>query len=118
MDQAHKTLFDHIRDVVRASDQEFASHYLLLIAAIERDFQEEEALMDQLDAALFRAHIEQHARVLSALHHTVSSIQEGDLGMGRETLLLLPQWLISHILTMDMALAKAVQEGSPADSSN
>jgi hemerythrin-like metal-binding protein len=80
------------------------------VAAIERDFREEELLMERVGLDSFQSHLEQHARVLSALHHATSQVQKGDFGPGREVVALLPQWLLSHIPAMDKALTEALHQ--------
>jgi hemerythrin len=108
MDASHRVLFDELLQLTVAPDAEFARAYPALVASIERDFQGEEALMEELGLASFQAHIEQHARMLSALHHTASKVMQGEVDVGREAVQLLPQWLQFHISTMDRALAEAV----------
>jgi hemerythrin-like metal-binding protein len=108
MDASHRMLLTELSALPQAPDAEFARSYPVLIASIERDFHEEEALMEDLGVASFQAHIEQHARMLSALHHTVSRVMQGEIDAGREAVELLPEWLQFHIATMDKALADAV----------
>lgn len=108
MDASHQVLFDELLRLLKAPDDEFARSYPSLVASIERDFREEEAAMEELDLASFQAHFEQHARMLSALHHTLSKVMQGEIDAGREAVALLPEWLQFHISTMDKALADAV----------
>jgi hemerythrin len=54
-------------------------------------------------------HCEQHARMLSGLHHAAARAMAGDCAAGREALRLLPQWLVFHIATMDQALVAALR---------
>lgn len=112
LDRTHRALADALSALTDAPDPEFARGYLALVAAFERDFRAEEALMEEVGLASFQVHMEQHARMLSALHHTASRVQQGDVGAGREALMLLPQWLAFHIATMDAELARAVQENA------
>jgi hemerythrin len=65
--------------------------------------------MEEIGFPALRSHREQHARVLSALHHARPRVMEGDISVGRETLDLLPPWLVNHITTLDNALAIALQ---------
>lgn len=109
MDASHHVLFDELLQLLKAPDAEFARSYPSLVASIERDFREEEALMEELGLASFQAHFEQHARMLSALHHTASKVMQGEIDAGREAVELLPEWLQFHISTMDKALAEAVK---------
>jgi hemerythrin-like metal-binding protein len=104
VDRAHRTLFDALAELARASDPEFARDYPSLVAALERDFREEEMLMEKAGLSSYKAHLEQHARVLSALHHAAARVMEGDFGPGREAVGLLSQWLLVHIPAMDKAL--------------
>jgi hemerythrin len=109
IDQAHRVLLDALTDLTQASDLAFARNYPSLVAAIERDFDAEETLMDKAGLASFKPHLEQHARMLSALHHAASHVLEGDIAPGREAVVLLGQWLVFHISTMDKALADALR---------
>jgi hemerythrin-like metal-binding protein len=109
VDQAHRVLLDTLAELAQVSDLEFVRNYPSLVAAIERDFEEEEALMDKTGLASFKPHLEQHARMLSALHHAASRVLEGDIEPGREAVVLLRQWLVFHISTLDKALADAVR---------
>jgi hemerythrin len=109
VDHAHRVLLDALADLAQVSDLEFVRNYPPLVAAIERDFEEEEALMDKAGVTSFKPHLEQHARMLSALHHAAPHVLEGDIAPGREAVVLLGQWLVFHISTMDKALADALR---------
>ncbi len=66
--------------------------------------------MEEIDFPIIKSHREQHARVLSALHHVHSRVMNGDLVMGHEVVeKLLPQWFVFHISTIHAALAAAMQ---------
>jgi methyl-accepting chemotaxis protein len=93
---------------VTASDHEFGSRLFALIVGIERDFREEEALMEDIDFPGLKSHREQHARVLSALHHVIPDVMQGDCASAWRAIELLPQWFLSHLSTMDAALAVAL----------
>jgi hemerythrin-like metal-binding protein len=108
LDRAHRELLNTLAELARVSDQEFANGYPSLVAAIERDFREEELLMERVGLISFQSHLEQHARVLSALHHAAPRVLEGDFGAGREVVALLPQWLLFHIPAMDKELMNAL----------
>ena len=55
-----------------------------------------------------RSRLEQHARVLSALHHAELGVMEGDIAIGREVIALLPQWFEIHVSIMDRVLVAAL----------
>lgn len=108
LDDAHKALLEELTRLADASDEQFADGFLALVAALERDFRDEETLMEQIDFPALRSHREQHARVLSGLHHVAPSVMQGDFAAGREATRLLPQWFLFHLSTMDVALAVAL----------
>ena len=109
IDEAHEALFLELARLSQLSDQHFSVGFRDLIAAVERDFREEVELMEEIGFPSLANHREQHARVLSGLHHAWAAVDEGDLEQGRHALSLLPQWLVFHQATMDLALAAALE---------
>ena len=109
IDEAHEALFLELARLSQLSDQHFSVGFRDLIAAVERDFREEEELMEEIGFPSLANHREQHARVLSGLHHAWAAVDEGDMEQGRHALSLLPQWLVFHQATMDLALAAALE---------
>lgn len=108
MDDAHKAFLEELSELLNAPDERFAPAFMTLVAKIERDFHEEEALMEDIDYPGLRGHCEQHSRVLGALHHIEPRVMAGDIALGREAIELLPQWFLFHLSTMDTALAFAL----------
>lgn len=100
LDGAHRALFDEMMRLYDAPDSELAEGLPRLCDRLERDFREEEDLMETMSMPGIKEHREQHARVLSALHH----VEVGEPAEAREALLLLPQWFQLHLATMDRAL--------------
>jgi hemerythrin len=109
IDEAHEALFDELARLAQLADPQFRTGFRELIAAVERDFREEEDLMEEIGFPSLANHREQHARVLSGLHHAWAAVDEGDVEQGRHVLTLLPQWLLFHQATMDLALAAALE---------
>lgn len=110
MDRLHHDLFSAIDDLACSEDHEFSAHYADFVSKIERAFREEEQWMEDIDYPILGIHQEQHARVLSALHHVHSQMMNGNLPLGRKLVEeLLPQWLVFHISTMDTPFAVAMQ---------
>ncbi len=110
IDRLHQDLFDALNTVTKASDQEFCDEYLAFIKKLEYVFRQEGEWMEEIDFAGIKSHQEQHARVLGALHNTFAQVLNGDLSLGRRVVsVLLPQWLLFHIATMDTALAFGVE---------
>jgi hemerythrin len=110
MDQLHFEFFEALGELSSTSDTDFAAGYRAFVRQAEHSFATEEDWMEMMDFPILKDHREQHARVLSALHHVYSRIMTGDIKKGREVVdKLLPQWFSFHILTMDKALASAMQ---------
>lgn len=110
MDQLHRDLFGSLARLSKSEDSEFANDYKALLCQVERAFDEEQQWMEEIDFPSLRAHQEQHARVLGALHTVHARVMDGELALGREVIMnLLPQWLGLHISTMDRSLALEMQ---------
>lgn len=109
MDQAHQGFLEQLARLAHVPDAEFAAAYAALIDRVERDFYAEQQMMEEINFPANNSHVEQHARILSALHHANSRVMEGDIAAGREVVELLPQWFAFHLSTMDMALAIAYE---------
>lgn len=112
MQQARRTTAAQIARLALTGDDRFADGFNDLIADLETSFRDEEAVMEALNYPALRSHREQHARALGALHHAQPQVEGGDIGLGRETLELLPKWLLLHRSTMDLALATAARPAS------
>lgn len=108
MDEAHEAFVALLNQVAEAKDDEFVAAYRGLVAHIERDFREEETLMESIDYPGIRSHREQHARVLASLHQAVPEVMNGNLAMGRKAMEMLPNWFMFHLATMDTALSFAL----------
>jgi methyl-accepting chemotaxis protein len=108
IDEAHQTLYGELSRLQSLPDEEFAAGLYPFIAALERDFRSEETLMEAIDFPGLQTHREQHAHVLSAMHHLVPKLQRGEFTEAREAIVLLPQWFQMHVMTMDAVLATAV----------
>lgn len=107
MDELHQAMVQAMLQVSQTDDAMFEPAFRDFIASVENDFRSEEAVMELVRYAGAHAHAEQHARVLSALHHGLSRVMQGDLESGRHTLNLLFQWFTVHIETLDRELALA-----------
>lgn len=114
LDAAHRGLFAALARLAALPEEEFAAGFDDTVAAVERDFRGEEALMERLDDDNLAAHREQHARVLSGLHHAAAALAEGDSKLAHQAIFLLGEWLPLHITTMDRALAASVERARRA----
>jgi len=106
--EMHGTLIDELSQVMTAPDHEFGACLFKLIARIECDFREEENVMEEMDFPALQIHREQHARMLSTLHHLVPKVMQGDFSLARIVVELLPQWFLTHFVKMDTALLAAL----------
>lgn len=119
MDSAHEAFLAELGELLNLPDDQFPAAFFAMIGKVECDFREEELLMEDIDYPGLQGHREQHARVLSALHHVAPHVMEGDIALGREAAELLPQWFLFHLSTMDTALAFALDvEGADTGSLN
>ena len=105
IDAAHQALFDQMVLLLSEKDSELVDGILALTDKLERDFREEETLMEGLDFPDLRSHREEHAKVLSALHH----VDPDDAAVAREVLELMLQWFPAHVATLDAALVVALR---------
>jgi hemerythrin len=105
VDACHRELLDELAGLEDATDKDFADTYVRFVARVERDFREEEELMERTAFCGLPSHREQHARMLAGLHHVARQVMAGDIGAGRDVVTLLPGWFMLHIETMDGALA-------------
>ena len=107
IDDLHQAMVTAMKELSRTDDPQFESAFRDFVASVENDFRSEETVMEMVSYPDVRSHCEQHARVLSALHHTLSKVMQGDVASGRQTLALLFQWFTVHIETFDRDLALA-----------
>jgi hemerythrin len=110
IDELHQDFFRTLVQAASVTDKKFSAGYGALIAKVEHAFATEERWMEEIDFASLKAHREQHARILGALHHIHSKVMAGELATGRDVVeRLLPQWFLFHMSTMDAALAMSMQ---------
>jgi hemerythrin len=104
MSQAHARMQAAAARLAVADDTAFPAQLQAFVAEVERDFLTEEAVMESIDYPGLRGHREEHARLLSALHHVDAMAEGGEIAPAREALAVLPQWCCTHELEMDQAL--------------
>jgi hemerythrin len=109
MDEAHKALLEELGKLANADSEQLVAGFGALIALLERDFHEEEALMEKIAFPALQSHREQHVRALDGLKQAYPYINAGDLEVGQETILQLTRWFLIHLSTMDLALAVALE---------
>ena len=106
LNQSHQGFRHLARTLGDCSDTDVCSAYRALLRSIEQIFASEQRLMEKHQFPATKCHLEQHARVLCALHCAHSAIMRGDHAMGRRLgAHLLLQWFELHNATMDAALS-------------
>jgi hemerythrin len=96
-DLAHQALIEQVARLLEQPDQQFEQGLTVLVGQLEKDFREEELLMEEVDYPGIPAHREQHARVLATLH----GLAPDDLVTARKAVSLLPLWFQVHLASMD-----------------
>lgn len=109
MDEAHKAFLDHLETLADANGGQLVAGFGALIALMERDFREEETLMEAIDFPGLRSHREQHLRALDGLKQACTYVSGGDLAVGHAAVRQLTRWFLIHLSTMDLALAVALE---------
>jgi hemerythrin len=106
MNLLHRNFLERLSELDTAADGDFVNIYASFVAYTEHAFATEE---QWIGFPGLKGHREQHARVLSTLHHLHAHAMKGDLALGRKIVQqLLPQWFILHRLTLDTVLANAM----------
>jgi hemerythrin len=105
VDKAHQSFLIKLSDIVSTPQQDFDKRYISLVADLEQDFTEEEALMESIDFYELNPHREQHARVLGELHDAIPDVIRGNNESALKVLELLPKWFLFHLTTMDSLMA-------------
>ena len=109
MDASHEALMNTFAKLAHAPDADFAASFMALSAAMEKDFRDEEEVMEQIDFEGLGQHREVHARVLGALHNAMGDVQVGNFELARKAIAYLPDWFALHMSTMDAVLAVAIE---------
>lgn len=109
IDEAHKAFVDEMARLAEANAEQLGAGVAALIALMERDFREEEALMKKIAFPGLRAHREQHTCALEGLKQAQAYIGAGEPAVGHATIAQLTRWFLIHLSTMDLALAVALE---------
>jgi hemerythrin len=104
------TLHDALRQLTQqlhdCAQDDICSAFEQLLITAEKAFAAEQLLMERDDFPATRCHLEQHARVLSALHQAHPAVMNGDrnlaIHVGGH---LLPEWFELHNSTLDAAVS-------------
>lgn len=106
LDDLHDSLRRLTLELSNCPDEDVCSWYEQVLIAAERTFAEEQLLMEKHEFPACKCHLEQHARVLGALHQAHPSVMRGDhtlaIHLGAH---LLPEWFDLHNATLDAAVS-------------
>ena len=102
---AHQQLRQLSHQLRRCRDQEVGTIYVRLLDWVEKMFGQEQQLMEKHEFPAAQCHLEQHARVLCAMHQVHCAVMRGDHVLGRHVgSTLLRGWFELHNATLDAAL--------------
>jgi hemerythrin len=106
VDTLHRSVLSQTSRLKQCADFEVPEIYRSLVVIVERTFAHEQRLMEAFGFPALHCHLEQHARVLAALHKTHPVVMNGNYDAARRVGgFLLPDWLHLHIATQDVTLA-------------
>ena len=106
LDALHDSLRQLTQQLHDCAQDEICSAYEQLLITAEKAFAAEQLLMEKHEFPATRCHLEQHARVLCALHQAHPAVMTGDHNVaihvgGR----LLPEWFELHNSTLDASVS-------------
>ncbi len=111
---AHRSLRQLARYLRECGEQDVAQAYMEVLRATEHAFHAEHRLMEAFDFPARQCHLEQHARVLRALHCLHPAVMLGAHHPARHAGgQLLMDWFHLHNTTLDAALAVWVGHCAP-----
>lgn len=106
IDYLHCQVREALFVALDADDQSFLPRFRELTTVLEETFATEGSWMEEVEYPAAKSHREQHARVLSGMHHVHCSLLAGEVDAARKVVAcLLPDWLTLHVATLDTALA-------------
>jgi len=109
MDGEHRKVLEGLAQLSIVPQDGFPAAFGALLRLIEADFRAEELLMEEIAYAGLKAHMKDHAELLSLLHRVRPFIDEGNAPLADVIRGMAPAMFIHHMMVMDMALADAVR---------
>ena len=105
IEERHQSVFRLMEQINCCRDYELPENFKILVLAMEQIFGSEQRLMEKSGFPAMKCHLEQHARVLAALHHVHRRVMQGDTILAhRVGGQLLSEWFKLHTGTLDQAL--------------
>ena len=105
LNDSHQLLRQLTQQLRNCRDHEVGASYARLLDYMEQVFRTEQNLMEKHAFPAAQCHLEQHARVLCAMHRAHAALMRGDHALGRHVgATLLPGWFELHNATVDAAM--------------
>jgi len=105
LSDSHQLLRQLTQQLRNCEGHEVGASYVRLLDCMEQVFGSEQHLMEKHAFPATQCHLEQHARVLCAMHRVHAAVMRGDHAMGRHVgATLLPGWFELHNATVDAAM--------------
>jgi len=115
IDQDHAAFLALLKTADSANNTDFPDLFQQLYTLTEQHFLLENQLMQQYAYSGINDHHNEHQRILGEFKQFKTRVDKGLIVFGRAFIKdHLPQWLILHITTMDMALATHINKHSVA----
>ena len=105
LNESHQLLHQLTQQLRNCDDHDVSTSYGRLLDWTEQVFGTEQRLMDKHAFPATQCHLEQHARVLCAMHRAHTAVMRGDHALGRHVgASLLAGWFELHNATLDAAM--------------
>ncbi|WP_185231513.1 bacteriohemerythrin [Teredinibacter franksiae] len=115
LDHDHREFCELVNQLHKADTVDFIRLFSALYAQTEAHFNEEKTLMLNTKFSGINEHLSEHARFLSELKTMDLAVRRGAIIMGRQfATTIVPEWFLTHIATMDKALAAHAHLCNPA----
>ena len=105
MDETHREFLRLCRELEAAPEEEWPERLLVLASHTRAHFEQEECLMRETAFSSRQEHASEHQRLLGEAATMQKSLERGRTLFARAWLKNLPDWFLTHVATMDSALA-------------
>ena len=109
MDATHREFVDQLNALAQASDDAFLDLLDAFIAHTEAHFAQESRWMRETGFPALHCHEAEHDGVLGVMREVRGYVEQGKAHVGHVLLAELPEWLRTHLATMDGALADFIR---------
>lgn len=113
IDEDHQSFVQITEQLKSAGTEDFKKLFNTLLLHTEKHFHSEELLIEQYSYPGKSEHCGEHNRVLGELRQLNERVQKGRLAMARAYINdRVEEWLHQHIINMDAALVKYIEDHS------